>query len=504
METGEIPVFGLGGDPLMAPDHSEVSFWSALAAGAEGVAVSVQCSADGVVVCATGEAVSGRPPIADMTWSELARQDAGERFCSRGLDENALPAGEQGQPGPWSAAHDEHRTLRVLRFDDMLAKFARRTRLLVLIPQHDNSLCEQTLSLLDRFGVSGRVVLIGNEETCRYLHSERPAVSLALNGLGSAPLTALETARGMGLYGMVVDWDAFDSDAAVAQLAAPELAIFTATAGPSFAPGGEQVARISQLAQPAGIITRGVMPTVERLTPPARVMSDSFAGSILNTERWSAGYSHINREAQIHQDDGLHIDLRQGWNYSGAAAICTLPLHGRFDVQVDFHVANPCRGTTFEMAAICVDPGYHHMDNSDLTSRSANLSFDVHGAPPYASSERAEDHGFRCGWNNSANITRIDTDWSASSVNMYNKYGRMVGDACRDNPDGSLRLVRNGPVFATYYRDRHNPAWLCSGAMLVQRMADDVYIRLAAKHWAKGVVPPENHVTFRDFRIFQF
>jgi len=156
------------------------------------------------------------------------------------------------------------------------------------------------------------------------------------------------------------------------------------------------------------------------------------------------------------------------------------------------------------MAAICIDPGYHHMNNADLDTRSVNLTFDVHGAPPYASSERDEDDGFRCGWNNGFNLTKVDPDWVAASVNMYNKYGRDVGNGAADNPDGSLRLIRNGPVFSTYYRDKYNSAWVCSGTMLVQNMAADAYIRLAAKHWEKGGTPPANSVRFYRFKLYQF
>lgn len=157
------------------------------------------------------------------------------------------------------------------------------------------------------------------------------------------------------------------------------------------------------------------------------------------------------------------------------------------------------------MAAICIDPGYHHMDNSDLNTRNINLTFDVHGASPYASSERDEDDGFRCGWNNGFNLTKVDYSWEASSVNMYNKYGRDVGIGDPDSPEGTLRLIRNGSVFSSYYKDKYNDAWVCSGVMLIQNMSDDIYLRLAAKHWNKGGnPPPENDVRFYRFRLYQF
>lgn len=191
-------------------------------------------------------------------------------------------------------------------------------------------------------------------------------------------------------------------------------------------------------------LAAGTLPAVEGFTPAALIADDDFTGEKVDQALWSAGYSHINQDTVIAQHDGMCIDIREGGSYSGAAAVCLIPVHGRFDARVDFHVENPAQGTTFEMAAICIDPGYHHTNKSDLNTRNVNLTFDVHGAPPYASSERDEDDGFRCGWNNGFNLTKVDPDWEAASVNMYNKYGRDVGNGDPDNPGGSLRLIRNG------------------------------------------------------------
>lgn len=236
------------------------------------------------------------------------------------------------------------------------------------------------------------------------------------------------------------------------------------------------------------------------------MLLDEFAGQQIDTSRWAAGYSHQNDETLICQNNGIHIDIAEGEQYSGAAAVCLLPIFGRFDAQVDFKVDNPTQGTTFEMAAICIDPGYLHMNNGDLDSKKVNLTFDVHGAPPYASSERDEDDGFRCGWNNGFCLTQISPDWEASSANMYNKYGRDVGCGDPDSPSGSLRLIRNGSLFASYYRDKYNEEWVCSGAMLVQNMAQFAFIRLGAKHWhkVKGKPNPANHIRFNNFKLFQF
>lgn len=168
---------------------------------------------------------------------------------------------------------------------------------------------------------------------------------------------------------------------------------------------------------------------------------------------------------------------------------------------------NPEQGTTFELAAIQVDPGYHNTDNTKINRDNANLTFDVHGAPPYASSERDEDDGFRIGWNNGPAVLRIvegEHGSETQSVNAYNKYSRDVGDGSKDNPEGRLRLVRRGEVFNAYYTDKHNRQWVLSGSASTPTLCQDVYLRLGAKHWPKGGrVPPANRITFRQFRLYQ-
>jgi len=119
------------------------------------------------------------------------------------------------------------------------------------------------------------------------------------------------------------------------------------------------------------------------------IASDAFAGTKINNDLWVLGHSRPNNESSIEVNDGLHIKI-EGKEYSGAAAFTAFSIHGGFDARMSFEVANPNQGTTFELAALHIDAGYQQ----------PNLTFDVHGAPPYASSERDEDDGFRIGWNN--------------------------------------------------------------------------------------------------------
>ena len=159
-----------------------------------------------------------------------------------------------------------------------------------------------------------------------------------------------------------------------------------------------------------------------------------------------------------------------------------------------FEVANPEQGTTFELAAVHVDAGY----------RPTNLTFDVHGAPPYASSERDENDGFRIGWNNGPALTRW-VDNEPQSSNLYNCYGRDVGYAKADNPRGQLRLTRCGQIFNAYYTDRAHDGWVLCGSVPVPALADSLFLRLGAKHWPKGGgAPPTNKFRFAGFELRQW
>jgi hypothetical protein len=236
---------------------------------------------------------------------------------------------------------------------------------------------------------------------------------------------------------------------------------------------------------------------------PHLVVAEHFAGTTPDLDLWTMGYSKISQDTTIRQDDGVVIEIKSGGQYSGAAAVTNFPIRGDFDARIQFEVASPHQGTTFELACVHIDPGFHHIDNTKLDNRAVHLTFDVHGAPPYASSERDEDDGFRIGWNNGPAVTEF-VQHSAQSSNIYNKYSRDVGDATASNPKGQLRLVRRGAVFNSYYSDKHNRGWVLSGTALVPTLCQDVFLRLGGKHWPKqGKTPPPNRIKFTDFRLFQ-
>lgn len=506
MREKNLPVYGLHGNPHAAPADTMAGYWAALGAGAAGIVAAVQLSADGIPICAPDNRITDSEnspfPISDHTAKECARINAGATFRSVILDQNNQTDGRFGSDTPWKSA-----SLIQPRLQEVLQVFGRRTEIMLLVTESADParlalLVGKILEMLKSFGLEEHVTLIGDKQVCLYCRESPTETPFAyILSAGETIQNAMETARRAGIksfYLSLEDIKTVDLE----QIRANGCTFLLTCKGFSLSPfeyreiGGQEGLR--------GLVMRGVDRTVQLVTPPALVMADDFSGNVIDLDLWTCGYSHCNRDTVLSQNDGLTIAIAEGGEYSGAAAVSRIPVHGDFDAQVDFYVESPQQATTFELAAITIDPGYHHPQNDDLNSRNVNLTFDVHGAPPYASSERDEDNGFRIGWNNSHNLTRIDTEWQSDSGNMYNKYGPDVGDGTQDNLSGTLRLTRHGTVFNSYYKDKYNAEWVCSGSALVHNMADEVFLRLAAKHWRKGGIPPSNKVRFSKFRLHQF
>lgn len=519
----ELPIYAVGGESLCAPEDTLVGYWAALGTGADGLALTVRLSSNGTVVCARNDSLmatcGARRRVSKTSDKQLRSLDAGKTFRSSRIDRNGRPTGVRGDDRPWVEANKRpalyHPTL-----EEVLRLFSRRTGLILTFPTDCRSptlkrLVDKALTLLATFGMPERCVLVCGLEACGYVRSKtaRAKVYLADKGLVS-PRAGISAVEDLRIAGLALDPGRIsrqvgsrvrlDDEFVSAWVKARRMGIlFTSPQMPQTL-ARSCLSAITELPRVTGVLADRVEYTHELLMPAALVLQDRFVGSRIDRSIWSAGYSHANRETTIRQKNGLIIDIQEGESYSGAAAVTVIPVHGRFDAQVAFTVSNPHQGTTFEMAAIGIDPGYFRTDNRGLNSRSVNLTFDVHGAAPYASSERDEDDGFRAGWNNGFNLTRVADDWKASSVNMYNKYTRDVGYGGPDSKKGHLRLVRNGSVYNTYYKDQFNPAWVCSGSVLVPNLAEDVFIRLAAKHWNKVDPAPANKVVFKDFRIYQW
>lgn len=513
MNTDRVAIHGLHGASHTCPADTVTAYWAALGAGADGIVAGLELTGGGTVVCCPAPTLQAEGGVAHevlgMKDEDFFKFDAGASFRSAVLDAQNQPTGERGDDTPWKGTPNKKKALSHPTLLEVLQLFGRRCRVMLLLrgdqgPDASKSLADKTLQLLRDTGLTRRVVLIAPQDTCNALRRASATCRLACIGEQRNTLaqnvSAALAAGAQYLYARVED---VIGELGECRKKLPVPLLLTSDDMP-LAPSPEVFDAFAECESVAGFCFPAVEATVELRTPPACVLSDSFEGTDFDRDLWACGYSHQNADTKITQSDGVNIEIKEDGQYSGAAAVTVLPIHDRFDARVDFEVASPAQGTTFEMAAIGIDPGYFNIDNTKLDSKTVNLTFDVHGAPPYASAERDEDDGFRVGWNNGFNLTKIDPDWAAASGNMYNKYGRDVGDGSADSPRGTLRMVRTGAVFNAYYQDKHNRAWVCCGSALVPNLGPDVHIRLGAKHWPKTGKPPRNTVTFTNFRLYQF
>lgn len=499
--TKNITLYGYNGAPLRAPESTIESLWAALGCGAQGLYLDIFMTDDLKILCIPPTVFSAE---VDKTTKKLQYIDAGKSLPIN----NDYPWAEKVN----NATLAPRAKISYSLLHEVFRQLGSRTYFLLNIPHNQDvprinmhSLKELCLA----FGILNNTKLVVSEKIydnyVGLFHSDNMMVwidhkTLAQNNIPAYKNIAIAIEKREDLEQLINSriLENFAGTLALVELnrvanATALLQLINTTAAITY---------VSQ-----DVLTQG-----EQLLNKGLHTADSFAGTKINSKLWSAGYSHINTETQISINDEFIIDIKQGTTYSGAGAVTRIPIAGDFDAQVEFSVSNPALATTFEMAAIAIDPGNIAMDNSKLNGKTVNLTFDVHGAPPYASAERDENEGFRCGWNNAYNLTKFGDDqftaasaWDASSANMYNKYGRDVGDASFGScMTGKLRLIRSGQIFTTLYWDEKAQYWICSGTALVSSMPNDAFIRIAAKHWGKKNNPyPANRVSFKNFILFK-
>lgn len=231
---------------------------------------------------------------------------------------------------------------------------------------------------------------------------------------------------------------------------------------------------------------------------------DRFNGP-LPGKHWVGGHANTSLEAVIGLDAGLHIEFKAGTEYASAGLVTRMPVVGDFDARVHFTVANPGAGTTFELAAISVDPpGQSALEQAAANSFTRSRVYDVHGVPPYVSSEYDEDDGWRIGWNRGSAATEPGDDGKPRSDNHFNRYGHSTALAAALPVEGWLRLVRTGTHWATYRLDGEG-LWVVTGEARHMNLPDPVFLRLVAKHWVKrsegATAAPANRISFHAFEL---
>src|SRR6185312_13419913 len=370
-----------GGLSHCAPRDTLVAYWGALGAAADGLIVGAQLTTDGVVVCSgtdSLEETTGQAKrVSELTAAEVRKLDAGSTFQSMILDDNNKETSSRGEDKPWVQNNPQdalyHPTL-----EEVLRLLGRRTRLLISLGTAGEAASkghvEATLAVLNRFALTGRTVIAGNAETLSHVGTS--AEKCLLPDPGSSADDAAKEAQKSGASMVRVT-----ADRAVGYKSGAAQLLVIPTAGYR-APSPEEYTTLAGSAGVAGYAVPAVIELHELMHSRGMIASDDFAGTQVNKDLWVLGHSRPNNEASIEVNDGLHIKI-EGKEYSGAAAFTAFSIHGGFDARMSFEVANPNQGTTFELAALHIDAGYQQ----------PNLTFDVHGAPPYASSERDEDDG---------------------------------------------------------------------------------------------------------------
>ena len=238
--------------------------------------------------------------------------------------------------------------------------------------------------------------------------------------------------------------------------------------------------------------------------------TDSFAANVLS-DRWVGGHLNAEPDCTISVGNGLVFAFAASAKYASAAVVTREPVVGDFDACVRFRVQNPTQGTTFELAAITVDPPRSSaLDNATATDDTRSRCYDVHGVPPYVSSEFDENDGWRIGWNRSSAQSRAfldeeDGKLKTVSDNHFNRYGKDSGPKPAGPAEGWLRLVREGDTWRSFRLD-DTETWQPTGVVLHMNMPRAVFLRLAAKHWKKTRAglqqAPENRIEFHDFALY--
>jgi len=513
----------------VAPRDTLVAMWAALAEGAEGLALGVQQTKDGAIVCFSRKSLydccGDERAMNQIDADELCDMDAGSQFRPVKLDHNYQPLRNSSDDYPWKGHTQKNDALEILSLYRVLQLFSGHTRISIVLPTNSGknwkNVVDKVAELITEFRAETNIKIIGSLDECTYLILKYPTISCIYRPLPqfkpspSDMISWIEATIRIGACALniAIEWitelhrdntvtihqyfsKALENSSCTIVLNSHEMRF---SLSPNYYSSLESIHQYID-----AILVKGILPMVHMAKPLELTIDDHFRGTQINRGLWSAGYSHDKCETAIHQDDGLNIDIKEGDHHSGGGLVSQLPIRGIFDARVMFTVRNAQPGTTFEIAAIAVDPGYLYLDHNDRRIK-YNASFDVLGAPPYVSSECNENNGFRCGWNNGFSLAQTDNSWNAYSFNMYNEYGRDVGKSVTENFTGELRLIRNGAIFSSYYREPSNNSWVCSGAMRVPGLGSDIHIRLAAKHWNKDQNgnTSANQIIFKHFKLYQ-
>lgn len=230
--------------------------------------------------------------------------------------------------------------------------------------------------------------------------------------------------------------------------------------------------------------------------------------------RWAGGQLKEDTRLRLRVQDGVHVEMQEGGSYASGGLVTREALPGDFAAEVEFEVSRPRPGSTLELAAIRPAPPSATVLNPSRKEDCA-LVFNVHGEPPYVSSEFDEDDGWRIGWNVEAPSFKFDAEGQPYASGENNQYGVNTAKNGVAGPSrGFLWLERVGQTWRARGRAETSAPWLDfrphhqsdKTSLDGKFLTGPVHLRLVAKHWAKpdegAKVPPANTVVFKHFRLF--
>lgn len=231
---------------------------------------------------------------------------------------------------------------------------------------------------------------------------------------------------------------------------------------------------------------------------------DRFAGQDLSAH-WVAGHLNLSPEVRLWIDDGVHIEFDLGDQYASAGLVTRVPIDGDFRALVRFAIDAPAKGSTLELAAVsATPPALSHFKPQDPSQTA--LIFNVHGEPPYASSEFDEDDGWRLGWNWHPPEYEMGPGGEIWASNKYNRYSPSQSPQPMGEAQGWLMLERrDGRDWLAQRRSDTMDPWQPVHAVTGTALPGPVHLRLLAKHWVKKKIglesAPANRVFFGDFEL---
>lgn len=489
------------GVPGRAPECLMASLLAAWTCGIDLLVVDVMLTSDDHIVAANPELLAriGAPPsFAALSLARLRALDPGRGFQGR-FDRSTGVV--HGTDFPW-IRHGNQPRWPLPTVDELLALGDRVP--LVLRPLADD---EAGLArLLERLGdhlvrhraprALGLLVPFAAVEPAR---RRCPSAVPILDMLGDFDAAALALADAERLAAAVridailgVDLPKPTRPITESSTLLPgpgQLLVLSLPGQPTTAEDLQQLAAMGRVwgLAPSDLLQASLLPT----RPP--VFHDELTGAALSYEHWVASPSRRVPDTRWSCGErGFEIEITEGGSYSGAGLVLRSPIRGDFCAEVDFDVDSPASAATLELCVVNVNPGGLARTWEDMFQE--HPAFDVHGGSPYVGTERDEHDGFR------AICSRGSTILTPGQQNVYNDYGRDVGDA--EGMTGSLRLVRRGSAWSSWYRDHHNADWMCCGSLINESMNEELWIRMAAKHWSKnGATPPACRFRFRRFSL---